>query len=235
MTRAAARAVALTATAGLACATPAQAAVPRVPASQALVVLLGNQVARTSPSPRAHRIESVSARRPLTHVRTVLPVLAGTTDSDGKPWVRVRLPGRPNGHSGWIPAARTRSTSTPWRITVKVSSRRVTVYRNGHVARRFSAVVGKASTPTPRGRFFVEEALSLSSRDAGGPYALATSARSNVLQEFEGGPGQIAIHGTYGIGGTPGRAESHGCIRATTSTLLWMIRRFGTGTPVDIR
>ena len=64
--------------------------------------------------------------------------------------------------------------------------------------------------------------------------AYALSARSNVFQEFDGGPGQIAIHGTYGIGGTPGSAESHGCIRMTTDALDWMIRRLGTGTPVDI-
>jgi lipoprotein-anchoring transpeptidase ErfK/SrfK len=72
-------------------------------------------------------------------------------------------------------------------------------------------------------------------RSLGWPDAFALSARSKVFQEFEGGPGQIAIHGTYGIGGTPGRAESHGCIRATSTALKWMIRRFGTGTPVDIR
>ena len=38
--------------------------------------------------------------------------------------------------------------------------------------------------------------MSLDASAAGGPYALATSARSNVLQEFEGGPGQIALHGS---------------------------------------
>jgi lipoprotein-anchoring transpeptidase ErfK/SrfK len=65
--------------------------------------------------------------------------------------------------------------------------------------------------------------------------AYALSARSGVYREFEGGPGQIAIHGIYGIGGTPGYAESHGCIRMTTASLMWMIHRMGTGTPVDIR
>jgi L,D-transpeptidase catalytic domain len=72
---------------------------------------------------------------------------------------------------------------------VSLSARRVTVYLYGHVQRRFKAVVGKPSTPTPRGDFFVEEALTLSSRAAGSPFALASSARSHVLQEFDGGPG----------------------------------------------
>jgi Ice-binding-like len=34
----------------------------------------------------------------------------------------------------------------------------------------------------------------------GGPYALATSDRSDVLQEFDGGPGQIALHGLDNLG-----------------------------------
>ena len=49
--------------------------------------------------------------------------------------------------------------------------------------------------------------------DVGGPYALAISARSDIFQEFEGGPGQIAIHGTNGLSDPLGSAASHGCIR----------------------
>jgi lipoprotein-anchoring transpeptidase ErfK/SrfK len=73
-------------------------------------------------------------------------------------------------------------------------------------------VVGKPSTPTPLGRFFVEETVKLNRQDAGAPYALALSARSNVLQEFDGGDGQTALHGTNNIDGILGTATSHGCI-----------------------
>ena len=52
---------------------------------------------------------------------------------------------------------------------------------------------------------------------AGGPFALATSARSYVLQEFEGGPGQIALHGTNDLSGALGSAASHGCIGSAPS------------------
>jgi lipoprotein-anchoring transpeptidase ErfK/SrfK len=95
-------------------------------------------------------------------------------------------------------------------------------------------VVGKPSTPTPRGAFFVEEALALSSYEAGGPFALATSARSNVFQEFEGGPGQIGIHGTNNLSGAPGTAVSHGCIRLGTHAITWLARRIGAGVPLTI-
>jgi lipoprotein-anchoring transpeptidase ErfK/SrfK len=119
-------------------------------------------------------------------------------------------------------------------LRVKLSARRVTVYRGGEVARTFAAVVGKPSTPTPRGRFFVEEPLALSSAAAGGPYALATSARSNALQEFEGGPGQIALHGRNYLPEPLGSAASHGCVRLSTGAITWLAHRIGAGTPLTI-
>jgi lipoprotein-anchoring transpeptidase ErfK/SrfK len=213
---------------------PARAAGATLPVSQPLVVLLHDHVARTRPDVEAHRIETVAARRPLTRVRTILPVIGEATSADGRSWVHVRLPGRPSGHKGWIPTSQTRFASTGWHISVKLSTRRVTVYRDGRVERRFTAVVGKASTPTPRGHFFVEEALSLSSRAAGGPFALASSARSRVLQEFEGGPGQIALHGTNHLAGALGTAVSHGCIRLSTRAITWLARRIGAGVPLTI-
>ena len=167
---------------------------------------------------------------PLSHQHTSLPVLGRR-----RGFLHVLLPGRPNGHTGWILARKARTWKTPWHVVVRTRSKRLFVFKGRRIVRSFPVVVGKPSTPTPRGRFFVEEALILPKRSLGAPDAFALSARSKVFQEFEGGPGQIAIHGIYGIGGTPGTAESHGCIRATSTTLQFMIRRFGTGTPVDIR
>ena len=204
------------------------------PATQRLALLLGDHVARTRPSVHAPRLETVAVRRPLTGVHTVLPVLTTRTAGDGVRWLQVRLPGRPTGHTGWITAARTRRSATTWYLSVRLSTREVTVWDQGRVARRFRAIVGKPSTPTPRGEFFVEEAMRLSSRDAGGPFALATSARSSVLQEFDGGPGQIALHGLDQLGGTLGTAASHGCIRLSTPAITWLSRRIGAGVPVTV-
>lgn len=208
---------------------PAPAATPP---AQKLVVLLHGHVARAAPNAEADAIEAVAARRPLTRVATILPVLG--RGGRGDDWLRVRLPGRPNSHTGWISAERTRATATEWRVLVSLSARRVTVSYSGHTMRRFRAVVGKPSTPTPRGSFFVEEAMALSPDEAGGPYALATSARSNVFQEFEGGPGQIGIHGTDNLSGAPGSAASHGCIRLHPRAITWLARRIGAGVPVTV-
>jgi lipoprotein-anchoring transpeptidase ErfK/SrfK len=145
------------------------------------------------------------------------------------------LPGRPNGSTGWIASHGTNKLVTPWQIVVSLARRRVTVYRDGRLVRAFPAVVGKVSTPTPSGEFFVEETLKMAAGEAGGPFALALSARSNTLQEFEGGPGQIAMHGRDNLGGTLGNAESHGCIRLSTASIDWLAFRIGPGTPVTIK
>jgi lipoprotein-anchoring transpeptidase ErfK/SrfK len=221
----------LAATLGCVAAAPGSAASPHGRQAQATVALLRDHIARRSPNAHATRVDAVDARRPLTRVRTVLPVL--DTRARGA-WLRVRLPGRPNGHTGWISANRTRQSSTEWRIVVRRSSKQVVVFHQGDARRRFRAIVGSPSTPTPRGAFFVEEALALSSGEAGGPYALATSARSNVYQEFEGGPGQIALHGTNNLAGSLGTAVSHGCIRLSPRAITWMARRVGAGVPITI-
>ncbi|HEX5910167.1 MAG TPA: L,D-transpeptidase [Thermoleophilaceae bacterium] len=215
-----------------AAAAPAPAAAATAESTR-LVVLLKGHVARSRPSLGGRRLEYVPARRPLTHVRTVLPVI-GRRVRGGRSWVHVRLPGRPSGHTGWIRGGQTRPSSTPWRIRVRLSSRRVAVYHEGRVVRRFRAIVGTPSTPTPRGRFFVEEALALSPSAHGGPFALATSARSSVYQEFEGGPGQIAMHGTNGLSGSLGTAASHGCIRLSPRAITWLARRVAGGTPLRV-
>jgi lipoprotein-anchoring transpeptidase ErfK/SrfK len=201
---------------------------------QELALLLRTQVARAAPSGVAPALESVNALRPLTHERTALPVRGRVRGPHGMEWLRVLLPGRPNAHLGWIEQRATRSASTRWRIVVDTGTRRVTVYRDGVAVRSFRAVVGKPSTPTPHGVFFVEEVIALPATEPGAPYALALSARSNVLQEFAGGPGQIAIHGRDNVGGTLGTAVSHGCVRLDDAAMEWLVERVDAGTPVAI-
>jgi lipoprotein-anchoring transpeptidase ErfK/SrfK len=221
----------LGATAGSAVAAGASA---RIQAMQQLAVLATAHGAHQGPEAGSPQTEIVPATRPLTGESTTLPVIGALTGPDGVRWLRVMLPGRPDGSSGWIAQQGTSETVTSWHLVVNLTARRVRAYRAGHLAKSFQAVVGKSSTPTPTGEFFVEETLRMPSGEAGGPFALALSARSNVLQEFEGGPGQIAIHGRDDLGGTLGAAASHGCIRLATASIEWLAARIGPGVPVTI-
>jgi len=176
----------------------------------------------------------VSGRRPITGVRTALPVIGRTVTRDGVPLLHVLLPGRPNGSRGWIEQAGTTLAKTSWHIVVRTTSRRLLVYHHGRLERTLVAIVGKPSTPTPHGHFFVEESVLMPPGSTGGPYALALSAHSNVLQEFEGGPGQIAIHGVANLTGQLGTASSHGCIRLDDRSIQWMAAHIAPGVRVNI-
>ena len=110
----------------------------------------------------------------------------------------------------------------------------MTIEHFGNLVRVVAVVVGKSATPTPLGEFFVEEVLRLDRTAIGAPFAFALSARSSVYRVFDGGPGQIALHGLDNIGGTPGTAASHGCVRVDSATLAWMVTRIGPGTPVSV-
>lgn len=212
---------------------PAAAVPPAVASTQELAELTRSHGVYRVPRAGAARRGRLTARRPITGALTVVPVVGHAT-AGGSKWLRVRLPGRPNGAKGWIKQRGTRATSTVWHIVVRTSRRHVRVYRKGRLARSFAVVIGKPATPTPHGRFFVEESVRMLAAGIGGPYALATSARSNVLQEFAGGPGQIALHGVDNLGGTPGTAVSHGCIRLSGKDNRWMAARIGPGVPVTI-
>ena len=206
----------------------------RVQATQQLAELLSGHAAHSAPAADSRQVAFIRDRRPITGEQTTLPVIGHSTAPNATAWLKVMLPGRPDGSTGWIAKASTRKLVTGWRILVDLDARRVTVYRNGRGVRTFQAVVGKPSTPTPAGQFFVEETVQMAPGEPDGPFALALSARSNVLQEFEGGPGQIGIHGREGLGGTLGRAESHGCIRLATASIDWLAARIGPGTPVKV-
>jgi lipoprotein-anchoring transpeptidase ErfK/SrfK len=203
--------------------------------TQQLATLSASHEAYTQPDTRSTRIATVLAWRPITGQPTVLPIVGRATNPRGTRWLHVMLPGRPNGMRGWITQRSTELSVTKWRILVRLASRRLLAYRGGRLIRSFPAIVGKPSTPTPQGTFFVEETVAMPQGSAGAPFALALSARSNVLQEFDGGPGQIAIHGIENLGGTLGTAASHGCVRLATKAITWLANRVGTGTPVTIQ
>jgi len=97
-------------------------------------------------------------------------------------------------------ARRTRAAPRArWHVVVEIDSRRVLVYRAGRVLRRYRAIVGKPSTATACGYYFVEEYVSLGAEFVGAPFALALSARSRVLQEFDGAVTWLAAHLEPGV------------------------------------
>jgi hypothetical protein len=124
-----------------------------------------------------------------------------------------------------------------WWIDVSLSRRLVQVFRDGAVVRRFRAVVGASPTPTPTGLFALYE-LDAQPGSGGfvGPWVIQLTAFSDVLDDYGGGPGRIAIHGRGGasLDDPLGTARSHGCIRVDNADVEWLARSMPAGTPVRI-
>ncbi len=151
----------------------------------------------------------------------------------GPLWLHVLLPTRPNGSAAWVPALDVSVYPVNTRIEVDLSQRRVSVYRWGKLAFTVRAAVGASATPTPVGRFYVNERFRLAS--ANGPFgvaALGISAHSDALKDWvQGGP--VALHGTDDPSSI-GRAVSHGCVRLPNAVMTRLFAVAPAGTPVLI-
>jgi lipoprotein-anchoring transpeptidase ErfK/SrfK len=195
-------------------------------------VVVRRTAARSHPGgPVVARFDRMNVNR----VPTVLGVMGVRRDASCAPaWFRVQLPVRPNGAVGWVPAPDVRLQRVTTRILVDLSDRRVTLFRHGRPVLEARAAIGKPGTPTPTGRYYVNQRLR--APDPSGPFgpgAVGISAFSPTLQDWaQGGP--IAIHGTN-VPYKLGLAVSYGCVRIANGDLLRLYELATEGTPVVIR
>ena len=231
-------ATAIAAAPGSAAAAPEATAGPNLrgeqPATTARVVVATAARSRPGGGRRIWRVATVTAWS--AHAQTLLVVDRAVRG--GREWLKVLLPVRPVGATGWIPREVAVLGRTRYRIGLRLGTRRLTVYRDGRPVRRFRAVIGAPGTPTPRGLAAIYERNR--QPDPGGflgPWSLALTAMSDVLESFGGGPGRVAIHGREGasLRDPLGSARSHGCIRIDSAAVTWLASHAPPGTPVRIR
>lgn len=149
-------------------------------------------------------------------------------------WYQVQVSHRPNEWTAWVRASDVTVREVPHVVQVDVSDRHLWVKdRAGTVLFETPVAVGKAATPTPTGRFFVDGIVPLAGGTAYGRGQSSVAGFSNELMSFGGGVGQIAMHGTN----RPqlmGQAVSNGCIRMPDPAILRVMELAPTGTPVDV-
>ena len=159
--------------------------------------------------------------------------LASARLASGQTWIQIELPGRPNGRRGWVASGALEPLHTVnGDLRIDRATLRATLFRDGHAIFSAPVGVGKASTVTPPGDFYVMEKLITLNAPVYGPYALGTSAYAPTLDEWPGG-GVVGVHGTDEPQLIPGR-PSHGCIRMRNAdiTRLWAL--ITVGTPIEI-
>jgi lipoprotein-anchoring transpeptidase ErfK/SrfK len=196
----------------------------------------GTSVARAN----ADTVSVLDAPRPDARVRQI----AGTSDfgfrraflvvgEDGE-FLKVLLPERPNGSTGWVRATDVEVEQVDHEIRIDLGARTLRWTERGNVVLETPIAVGSPQYPTPTGRFFVTDLLDTGeSGGAYGPYAVGLSAHSDVLTEFGGGDGQVGIHGTNDPSSI-GRPVSHGCVRVANDVISRLATTVPIGTQVTI-
>lgn len=194
----------------------------------------------TSEAP-IRRAPDVDAKA-MTHLRLTTEsgfaesyVVLGVFRTPERTWLHIRVPGRPNGRTGWVSEealGTLRVTTTS--IVVNRATRRLVVRRGGKVVFRARVGVGKRGTPTPAGHFWIRERYkALRGGGIYGARALGTSAYAPYLTDWPRG-GVVGLHGTNQPGLIPG-APSHGCIRLRNLDVIRLHRLAGVGTPLIVR
>ena len=150
-------------------------------------------------------------------------------------WLHVYLPTRPNSFNGMGEGVRRDGLHSARVADPRdLADHHLWLFHNGVVDFDTGTAIGSQQYPTPTGTFYITDPLDLhSTPNLGyGVFALGLSGHSDVLTEFGGGDGQIAIHGTNNPGDI-GQDVSHGCVRIINDD----IERLSTlplGTPVVI-
>ncbi|HEX3326473.1 MAG TPA: L,D-transpeptidase [Actinomycetota bacterium] len=190
-------------------------------------------VARAQPNPSAAIVARLATRTP-EGTANITSVVGARQGSDGRLWVRVALPVLPNGTRGWVPRAALGGYGlVTTRLVVVLGSFKAVLFRGHRAIFKAPVGVGKASSPTPKGRFYIRDKVLGFSNPFYGPVAFGTSARSDSFTDWPGG-GFIGIHGTNEPGLIPGRI-SHGCIRMKNRDISELAKLMPVGTPVVIR
>ncbi|HVF20132.1 MAG TPA: L,D-transpeptidase [Mycobacteriales bacterium] len=149
-------------------------------------------------------------------------------------WYRAQMAERPNGVTGWVRMADVSTSRTPYRILIERCARRLTLFQNGVMLMQEPVAVGKGSTPTPLGDFYVDFLEKWAPSSKYGPWLISVSGFSEVYTSFgKGGIGQIGIHGTQARTSV-GRPTSNGCVRMHNEDISKLARWVTAGTPVLI-
>jgi lipoprotein-anchoring transpeptidase ErfK/SrfK len=158
-------------------------------------------------------------------------------------WVKVLLPVRPNGSSGWVKGSDITVSPNTFRIDVSLGAHTITVHKGGDVIYTGPVAVGATDpplpdvgkpTPTPTGEYYLRVLLqNPDPTSVYGPYAYGLSSHSDALDSYAGGDAEVGIHGNNDAS-VLGKNATHGCIRMDNDAITMLAKQLPLGTPVEV-
>jgi lipoprotein-anchoring transpeptidase ErfK/SrfK len=149
-------------------------------------------------------------------------------------WVHVFLAERPNGSTGWIRQSDVTIIQNPYHVEVSLGAHEIKVLQDTSEIYEGQVAIGAPSTPTPTGKSYIRVLLETPDpASVYGPYAYGLSGHSDVLTEFNGGDGEIGLHGNNDAS-VLGKSVTAGCIRMDNGEISKLAQMLPLGTPVEI-
>ena len=205
---------------------------PPKPVIGAGTIEVAQLLVRTAPSGSAPVMAKMSDFRPQDfRPRYVLAVAAKKTAQGNTAWYKITVPGRPNGRTGWVPANQVSIRPMPWQVVVFRDSRVIQLWKDKKLVYTNRVAVGAPGMETPIGLYYVTMRFKPVKEPFLGAFAFETSAYSK-LSDWPGG-GVVGLHG-WADTSVLGRAVSHGCIRVSNATAVFLRDRIPVGTPIRV-
>jgi L,D-transpeptidase catalytic domain len=193
-------------------------------------------VVRVAPNPSARVVSNLDLVTSDMQTTNIVLVLDGLEKTSTDWWYRVRLPILPNNTTGWVKGSDLGDLyEVNTHLYVDTKNLTATLKQDGVTIFTTRVGVGKPTTPTPKGQFYIRGKLTHFGNDFYGPIVFGTSARSASkapeMRVF--GDGFVGVHGTSLPQLIPGR-PSHGCIRMLNSAIVQLSQLMKVGTPLTI-
>jgi lipoprotein-anchoring transpeptidase ErfK/SrfK len=160
------------------------------------------------------------------------PLVFHVTEDAGD-WLQVEVLARPNGQTGWIKRSDVTVSDIRTHMELDKATFHLKAFDGDQLVAETNVVIGKNSSYTPVGSFFLTEKISHPPAGSYGPWILATSAYSESLDSFDGGLPQVAFHGTNQPS-LIGTQASNGCVRMPNDVDLVLADKMPPGTPITI-
>ena len=191
---------------------------------------------RAEPAARAKSLGRARLRTPSGNANRLL-VMGSGVDQAGVTWVRVLVSGGMEPVTAWAPVGQLRVAETPFRVEIRIASRRLSLLQGGHRLLSSRVGVGGAGTPTPLGTFAVREIVRpgrITAR-AIGPVVVALTGMTSTPNEF---PDEVRRLALIGLGRNSSRllrgAPTLGSVRTTNRAVVLLGRVIASGVPVTI-